>query len=173
MDVKLTALTFAILAGLAVPALADRGPGNMPKPPMPSFSELDADGNGAVTPEELEAFGNTRFDAADADGNGELTQEEMEAAALARFQEKLAYRTQVALAKLDTDSNGTVSKAEMDAKMKGPRPEQMFLRLDANKDGAISAEEFEQMAQMGPRMMPREGHHDDRGRDGGKAPWQH
>ena len=170
MDVKLTALTFAILAGLAVPALAERGKGDMPKPPLPSFAELDADGNGSVTADELMAFGDSRFTDADTDGNGELTKAEMEAAALARFQENLGYRTQVALAKLDKDGNGTVSKDEMEGMMKGPRPEKMFQRLDANNDGAISEDEFAKLAEMGPRMMPRDGHQDGH-HDGRKAPW--
>lgn len=46
-------------------------------------------------------------------------------------------------AKLDTDKNGSLSKEEFSAKAKTPaKAEKQFTKLDANKDGALSLEEF-------------------------------
>lgn len=46
-------------------------------------------------------------------------------------------------AKMDTDKNGSLSKAEFSTKIKDPaKAEKRFAKADSNKDGAISLEEF-------------------------------
>lgn len=49
------------------------------------------------------------------------------------------------LEKVDTDENGQISKAEADAAL-----DKLFTRLDTNKDGFISADDFPK----GPSLLP-------------------
>lgn len=159
MDVKLTALTIAIATGLALPAMAERGP--LPRGAgmehRPAFADLDANGDGALTPEEIQAFGTARFSDSDTNGDGELSAEEMNAAILAKIERHNAERTARMIERLDQDGNGTLSQAEMEARMKAPHAQRMFEKLDADADGTISAEEYAAMEQRGPGKGPRFG----------------
>jgi len=125
-----------------------RGPAQMPI----IFSELDADGNGVVTKEEMQARAQTRFDAADTNGDGKLSVDEMVAAAEARAEdamkkraeqmsERMAKRTERLIENKDTDGDGMLTMAELeDTKSRGDR---FFDRLDADGDGVVSQEEFD------------------------------
>lgn len=77
----LSILACGLLAGLVAEAVAFGGPGRGPRPPQ--FSELDADGDGAVTEAEFEAHAQQRarehFSRMDTNGDGVVTEEEMEA----------------------------------------------------------------------------------------------
>jgi hypothetical protein len=122
-----------------------------------AFAQLqaDADGDGAVSLAELQAFRAEataeRFAALDADGDGLLTPEEMRADRGAR-----AGRGRERLAAIDTDGDGAWSLAELQA----VRPQidvEQFNRLDANGDGLIGADERPmhggRFGRPGPRQL--------------------
>ncbi|WP_245189198.1 EF-hand domain-containing protein [Mameliella alba] len=103
------------------------------------FAEIDADGNGKVTKEEIEAFKTARFEATDTDGDGKLSREEIAAARDAR---RVA-RMQTMVERLDQDGDGLLSADELAAGPARRAPQDMFDRLDADDDGALTLEEIE------------------------------
>lgn len=137
-----TFMSAIVLVGAAVAATAgyardsERGPGGMEM----RFEELDADGNGEITLEEIETRMQSRFTDADADGDGMLTRDEMIAAAQVQVEE----RVDRMLKRADTDGDGALSMDEM-PKPRGGWAERMFGRVDADDSGGISKEEFAQM----------------------------
>jgi hypothetical protein len=164
---KTTFVMAAILAtGLGGAAFAqgmdDMGPGM-----MPGFATLDTDGDGQITPAEVEARQAARFAAADADGSGGLSVAEMVAMAEAMRVEALTARMTERVARIDDDADGEVQATEYAARM--PAPELMFDRLDTDNSDGISAEEFDAgIAEMAERRGdgdrgPRGGRH---GEDG-------
>ena len=114
-----------------------------------SFAELDADGDGQVTMQELAAMGAARFDAADSDGNGVLSAEEIQA----RAQEQVAKRVAGMIQRFDQDGDGALSRDEMPGPRRAGR---MFERFDQDGSGGISEQEFtEARAKIGEH---RKGH---------------
>ena len=71
------------------------------------------------------------FDRMDADKDGSLTKEELRSAAR-EFREKRGSR----LREMDTDADGNTSRSEWKGK------EEIFNRLDANKDGMLTRDEL-------------------------------
>ncbi|QFT93795.1 transaldolase/EF-hand domain-containing protein [Roseovarius sp. THAF9] len=128
----MSALGMSIALGGAVQgqAASDEGKG-----PRHSFEDLDANGDGQLTREEMQAHMKARFDAADTDGDGVMSLEEMQA----RGQERAAKRAGKMIERLDTDGDGGVSFEEAQARRGG----KMFDRADADGDGAISKAEFD------------------------------
>ncbi len=182
---RITLLTTAIVTGLLVTTGANaRGFGGAQMGPMmdpPSFAELDADGDGKVTTEELKAFADAaatkRFQDADTDGDGKLSSDEMTAAAEAAKLDRQARRQEAMISRFDTDKDGFVSEEEMKAAMgervgkRGTdteRGERMIQRFDVDNDGALSAEEFAKMQEMAQDGM-REGRFGGKGDRGGKS----
>ncbi|OAN69818.1 hypothetical protein A8B78_21470 [Jannaschia sp. EhC01] len=176
---KAGALALMIPAALAAPAFAQDG-GDRQGPPRMIFQELDADGSGTVTLEEMQAAGSNRFAAADTDGDGALSREELLAQGAARMET----RVDRLLERADADGDGQLSMAEMEEAREGrrghgrgdhgdrggrggrdgrggPNPERMFERMDADGDGEVTEAEFDAaVAQMLERMGRR---HGDRG----------
>ena len=103
------------------------------------FDTIDADKDGKLSYAELEAHRKAEFDAADTNKDGVLSADELSARALARFQEKLAERTQSMLDTMDNDGNGSLSEAEMG---EGPGMRN-FARIDADNDGFVTKEEIQ------------------------------
>jgi len=99
-----------------------------------SFSEIDTDGNGAITQAELQARAQMRFNTVDADGDGLVTAEEMSAQA----RDGVSRRVERMISRRDANDDGALSFDEMigDSAGKG------FARMDADGDGSISEEEF-------------------------------
>lgn len=114
------------------------------------FDTIDADKDGKLSYAELEANRKAEFDAADANKDGTLSAEELSARALARFQEKLAERTQAMLDNMDNDGNGSLSADEMGD---GPGMRN-FARIDSDNDGFITKEEI----QAGMKQHRKRGH---------------
>jgi hypothetical protein len=115
---------------------------------MMDFDAFDADGDGRVTAEELEAHGAARFAEIDADGDGRVTREEFMAHAGARATE----RAGTMFDRLDADGDGVLGRDAMEARRGGFDAARMIGRLDADGDGAVTREEWEA---AGARMRAR------------------
>lgn len=137
------ALMGAVLGGVA---LAEQGQMGMGGPGegrgamlTEMFDTIDADKDGKVTYAEMEANRKAEFAAADTNKDGILSADELSARMLAKFQEKLAERTQAMLDNMDNDGDGSLSADEMG---EGPGMRN-FARIDADNDGAITKEEVQ------------------------------
>ena len=111
------------------------------------FEKLDANADGFVTAEEMEAVRLARFTEQDTDGDGFLSLAEMQAAATKRLEGRekqpdaaeFADRSQRMLRFMDENGDGRVAFAEMP----GYRGNRMMDRLDADEDGKVSRAEFD------------------------------
>mgnify|MGYP003111620974 FL=1 len=132
---KETFTALAIVAGLvATGAQAREGSDRMQE----RFGQIDANGDGQITVEELNAQAAARFAAVDADGNGALSPEEMTFGKQGRRSARL-------LERFDTDKDGSLSAAELAAMDNEPqeRAVKHFERMDADKSGDLSPEELQ------------------------------
>ncbi len=129
----------AAVACLSGPVFAQAGPGAL-------FDRFDADGDGAVTYEEVQAWRTRFFTTADADENGFLTSEEMQAvrdqAAAAgaggqRRGPRRGGRGGDPITRLDADGDGQLSRAEF---VDAPFP--ALERFDRNEDGRLTRDEL-------------------------------
>lgn len=137
-------LATALLVSGSTMAMA-KGPDHK----LPTFEELDADGSGEITTEDLAALRENRFAKIDADGNGSVTLEEFTAAQVAKASE----RAKAMFEKLDADGDGVLSRDVLESKSSGKRgAEHMLKRFDTDNSGGISAAEFEEAkAKLGKR----------------------
>ncbi|WP_158967866.1 EF-hand domain-containing protein [Chachezhania sediminis] len=113
-----------------------RGMGPGPMMMKMTFQEIDTDGNGVITYEELRLIGPNRAAEGDTDGDGALSLEEVQAMAMSRAAERAAMMFQ----KMDKDGDGLVQLSEL------PRPRgtgMIFDRMDRDNDGSITEVEFE------------------------------
>lgn len=141
----------------AFPGGRERGEGPRGGQPMflQMFDQLDADGDGKLTPEELEAMGPGKaFSEADADGDGQLSGDELTAFSDAREQQRKEMRQQMMLKRMDTNEDGQLSLDELQAR--GPGREEMFKSLDKDGDGVLTRTELQQARPM----MKMRGHGD-------------
>ncbi len=167
---------FALLATAAVagaaPALAQM-PGAGPTDPGPmelgptELGAMDADGDGAITRAEAEAFRTERFRAADTDANGRLDRAELTAGITARMeaarQARLASRAErLATRILDAEDGNGDGVIELD-EAPVSTADRIFRRIDRDDDGSLSAEE---QAAFRERMAERRGR---AGREHGRA----
>lgn len=100
----------------------------------PSFEQIDANGDGALTLEEFQNQGQARFAGSDTNGDGMLDADELTAAA-ARERGRMIERL---MARKDTNGDGMLSFAEMAPRDAG----RFFGRADVDGNGAISEEEW-------------------------------
>ena len=108
------------------------------------FEQMDANGDGALTQAEVDAFRAQRASAMDANGDGVVSFEEAKAAREAKREERARARFN----RQDANGDGVVTVDEI-----GGRAAKMFERLDANGDGVVTRDEL-------PR---RGGHHRGKG----------
>lgn len=101
---------------------------------------MDKDGNGAVSAKEFKDFRAGVFAKADKNSDGNLNAEEF--AGLAKIKKVLhkkamkmvkQKKAQKRFSKVDADGDGTISKAEFDAK-----GDSSFTRMDKNDDGVLN-----------------------------------
>jgi hypothetical protein len=133
----------SIIAGLllassatALPAFAHGPRGGGPFP-----SEYDANGDGTVTSEEIQAARAEEFAKIDANGDGYISLAELQAWPAKRQEEKFA--------SLDADGSGSLSQAEFLGDKTGRAATlgaKVFKLADANGDGALSLDEFKALA---------------------------
>ena len=139
-------LVASILATAAIPAFAQPGEGKGHRggnfAPI-VFSELDTDGDGFLTQEEMDARKAAKFAEIDANGDGQLSADEIIASQERQQDERRAKRAERMVEALDTNDDGLISEEEMAAHEGGKRRGgNLFERADADDDGQISEEEF-------------------------------
>jgi Ca2+-binding EF-hand superfamily protein len=155
-------------------ALADsHGKGGMgmaggPRMAQLSFADLDTNGDGQLTLEELTARPADHFASADANGDGGLSADEMAEMMLSQMQDRIATMAAQMVARLDANKDGLVQADEMKPMgNEGAGLERMFSIMDINGDGAVSEDEFslvtDRMGAMQERMERRGGDDDHRG----------
>ena len=127
----ITAIVLSAVAVTGTSVLA-AGPGG--REPV-SFQDLDANKDGQVTQQEMEAHRTARFSEADTDGDGQLSLEEMQAAA----QKKASDRVTRMFENNDANKDGFLNQDELP---KPRRADKMFDRMDADNSGGISEQEF-------------------------------
>ena len=136
MKKQILIATLLSLSTAAAATMAVAKPGFDPDRQKPTFEQLDADGDGALTQAEIAAMGQKRFDEADANGDGLLTAEEM----TAKAQERMAKRTEAMIERFDKNDDGALSVEEMPQR---PGPHKLLEKADTNGDGSISKAEFD------------------------------
>jgi Ca2+-binding EF-hand superfamily protein len=113
--------------------------------PFLNFDQIDADKDGKITLAEMEAFRAARFAGADANADGNLSAEELVAMHEAERAARQLQRSTDMIAKFDTNADGALSAEEL------PQPgnfDQLFDRIDTDKDGAISKAEADAAMEM-------------------------
>lgn len=168
---KTSFLVASIAAGLTLAGAALARDAQPIRMDPPAFEEIDLDGDGAVTTEEMQqardAIKAARFANADTDGDGALSVDEIVAAAQNERAERMADRIARMVARLDDNEDGVLQAAEADfggMQRGGERMfDRMFGRADANDDGSLSAEKYaDAQARMAERGG-RDGHGPDHG----------
>ena len=119
------------------------GPGG-PFGGPPAFDKLDANNDGALSADELKAFGAARFAQFDTNNDGKLDAAELEAAEQAGKAMRREMRIKRMISHLDQDGDGAISLSELPT----GRGEKLFEHADTNGDGSISAEEFKAAAEQ-------------------------
>lgn len=104
------------------------------------FSDVDLNGDGQLSRDELEAHAKARFEAADTNGDGVLSADELAAQTSQERQERMVKRTERMIKKRDTNGDGVLSFDEMQPT--GDRFERMMKHMDANGDGVITEDEI-------------------------------
>ncbi len=146
---KTQVLIAALAAGMTLTAFDAAAFGRQGGMDRPDFATLDADGNGELTLQEIQNAGANRFASADTNGDGALSADELAAAATARQAGRIAKMIE----KHDENGDGVLQADEMPQK-RGQgrmmrRMEHAFDHADADENGSLSAEEFEQMGKRG------------------------
>ena len=133
-----TALAFAalVLPGAQAADAADGKTGTS-KSRASYFDRIDADKDGAVTLEEVTAAHSARLAKIDADGNGAVSRDEFMASGKASGKAKASERKAKYFDRLDADKDGTISGEEWHAVA-----QTRFAALDADKDGKVTKEEL-------------------------------
>lgn len=111
--------------------------------PEDAFENMDADGNGKLSHEEIQGHGLARLLSGDADGDGELTLDEFKTVYAQMHQGPRAPRAAGVdhiFSRFDTDGDGKLGENELPGRMKERFAE---VGVDADGDGSISKEEFE------------------------------
>ena len=144
----------ALVSYLALPELAAQGAESQESTPRTSpdhrrpdgeqrWKKLDRDNDGRISRSEWPR-NEQGFDRMDADKDGFLTKEELRSAAR-EFHEKRGSR----LRQMDTDADGNISRGEWKGK------EEIFNRLDANKDGVLTRDELREARRQHRSRSPR------------------
>ncbi|MCV6584347.1 MAG: EF-hand domain-containing protein [Marinibacterium sp.] len=132
-------MALIVSTGLAVSAVSAEAKGGHGT--RASFAELDANNDGALTPDEMKAHHAGRFEATDTDGDGLLSVEEL----MIRTSKDAEARVQAMIARFDANKDGMLSRDELPAPgaKHEKRANRFFEKADADGNGALSQEEFD------------------------------
>jgi hypothetical protein len=127
------------------------------------WSQIDTNGDGSVSRDEIQAAGKARFDRADADHDGQLSADEIAAEAKRIEEERQDARRRAMAARMidrkDDNGDGKLSADELRLPRLG---EHLLDRADADHDGTVSKSEYDaSMEQMRERFRHRFMGHDD------------
>jgi Ca2+-binding EF-hand superfamily protein len=140
---SLIALVAVWTLGLVSAAQAAPMKGNLFQNLMAEFSVADADSNGVLSSDELAEYSKRKSEAKiaemDTNTDGEIDAAELTANIKSKSDEMAAKRAAKMIEKLDADGNGTLSTSEFPKKS---MPNRIFNHIDANDDGALSANEI-------------------------------
>lgn len=140
-----------------------RGEGRMGQMGAMSFADLDTDGNGRFSPEDMAARADARFAELDADGDGQVSREEFLAHSAARASDRAGEMFD----RLDADGDGVLSRDAIEARGgPGRGVERMIARFDTDNDGALSEAEFDTALANMREHGGRGGHEGREGRGG-------
>ncbi|MDA0835766.1 MAG: EF-hand domain-containing protein [Planctomycetota bacterium] len=134
-----SAVVLGLLAGASLPVWADENADQPPARPAPEevFKNLDKNDDGKLVADEISEDQQRFFDrlirVGDNDENGELSRDEFIAALKDRPMPP-------------RDGEGKPRGPRDGDRPQGPKPEQMFERLDQNNDGSISVDEAPERA---------------------------
>jgi len=128
---SLTAVFFLILSPLAMAEPGQRA--------QQRFSAMDANGDGLLSPAEMQQARAARFRQLDADGDGELRREELRAGREHAQRRAGSRKGGTWMRRFDADRSGGLSAEEY-----GTAGEQRFQRLDRDGDGNLSMRELRQ-----------------------------
>lgn len=144
-----------------------QGMGGMP---MVIFEQIDANGDGTITKEEVLAFRQSRIAGLDANKDNKITADELCAQMMQNAAQMIQQRSAQMVARLDVDGDGALSVEELAAgpMMGGGMTEMMFERFDANGDGAITKDEASAAMAGRGGHGPGEGRHGHRGEGWGE-----
>lgn len=139
-SVLMTTLAVSIAAG-SIAAGYERGADG--HGPRHSFETLDINNDGRITPQEMGAHMDARFDKADLNGDGLVSADELRTRMQKRDTERMDRRISKMMQRHDANGDGLLNKDEMKSK----RLNRMMKFVDENGDGSISKSEFENMQQ--------------------------
>lgn len=132
-------ILLCLLAASLLPSLALAKKGKGPKHDK-AFGKIDSNGDEIITLEEAESAGADKFvehfNEIDADGSGEITKDELRVHHKQRMEERRAKREA-----MDADSNGSISLDEA-TNAGADKLVENFDKIDANGDGEIDCEEM-------------------------------
>lgn len=123
----------------------------------PQLEQFDADGDGALSLDELTAAVLDRHASIDTNGDGVVDEAEREAHAGPR-REMMQQRVDEHFDRIDTDGDGSISREELAAahaergEHMHERMQEHLDRIDTNGDGAVSSDEA---AAMAAQMLAR------------------
>ncbi|MEM7242898.1 MAG: calcium-binding protein [Pseudomonadota bacterium] len=139
----IAALGATTLAGVTYAKSDKKGGGKI------NFEQIDANADGFITLDEMQAHQAARFETRDANGDGFLSEDELKAGIMARAEEagrevnedRLERRIGFMLRGMDVDNDGKISMSEATKRDFS----EIFERADANGDGQISQAELEEI----------------------------
>ena len=133
--------------GFAAQTFAAGGGGGKMGKERPAFETIDTDGDGTITMAEIKALSAARFAQVDTNADGNLDREELLAAAADKARGNAEKHIDRMIAWQDENGDGVLSAEEMPSDRLG----KMFQRMDADGNGEISAEEYEEAKKRGGR----------------------
>ncbi|MGI9406787.1 MAG: EF-hand domain-containing protein [Hyphomicrobiaceae bacterium] len=135
--------TALIVAGFALaPAIAAGGgwgkhAGHGGKRAFRMMERMDADGNGELTLEEVQAGRAKRFAKFDGNGDGTVDAAELKSGIMARMERRAERRVTKMMRRLDANGDGQISESEFAAPA-----QKRFGWNDLNDDGKLSGDEL-------------------------------
>lgn len=128
------------------------------------FGEIDTDGNGEITKDEMKAHREARFASSDSDGDGKLSVTEI----AAQMRAEADRRAERMVARMDTDGDGFLAADEIGRRGPGrghgddhgDRAGRFFDRADTDGSGGLTLEELQAIRDRMAEHMGKRRHDD-------------